>query len=61
MKKKPTSHKVHRDLKGYDIKVNTFGELKSNRSIDDINEFLNKHTSDKRIGDQEPIGKLEEE
>ncbi len=48
MKKKgnPT---VHKDLSGYDIKINPFGELESNLGIDEINEFLNDKVEDKKL------------
>jgi hypothetical protein len=54
MKKKPDTHKVHKEIKGFDIKVNKFGELNSNIKIDEINAFLNKHIHDKRVKD-EPV------
>ncbi len=53
MAKKPATHKVHRDLDGFDIKVNQFGELRSNRSVDDINAFLNNQMKDKKLKDEE--------
>lgn len=59
-KKKEEQPNVHKDLKDFDIKVNPFGELKSNLSIDRINEFLNKHVPDKRLTDKDE-DKLEEE
>ncbi len=52
MRKKKEQPNVHKELKDFDIKVNHFGELKSSLSIDKINEFLNKHVPDKRVGDQ---------
>ena len=38
-KKKPKKGKpeVHDDLKGFDIKIDEFGEIKSNLNIDKIN------------------------
>jgi hypothetical protein len=41
--------KVHKDLEGFEIKVNQQGEIKSNYSIDQINEFLNKNVEDKKL------------
>jgi hypothetical protein len=32
-----------------DIQINSFGEIISNYDIDEINEFLNKNTTDKKI------------
>jgi hypothetical protein len=61
MKKKPDTNKVHKEIKGFDIKINPFGELKSNLNIDDINAFLNKHIQDKRVRGEEKDPSGEEE
>ena len=44
--KKPKNKK---ELDGLDIKVDSFGEVKSNLNIDEINEFLNKNVADKKF------------
>ncbi|WP_033316674.1 hypothetical protein [Pontibacter roseus] len=41
--------RVHKDLEGFEIKVNQQGEITSNYSIDKINEFLNKNVEDKKL------------
>ena len=41
--------RVHKDLEGFEIKVNQQGEIISNYSIDQINEFLNKNVEDKKL------------
>jgi len=41
--------KVHKDLEGFEIKVNEHGEITSNYSIDKINEFLNQNVDDKKL------------
>ncbi len=41
--------KVHEDLKGFDIKINEFGEITSNLNIDKLNEFLDKNVEDKKL------------
>lgn len=41
--------KVHKDLEGFEIKVNEHGEIISNYSIDKINDFLNKNVDDKKL------------
>ncbi len=51
MKKKQGS-KVHKDIKGFDIQINQFGELRSNLNVEDINRFLDRHVSDKKVRDQ---------
>ena len=40
---------VHDDLEGFDIKINSLGELDSNFNIDRLNEFLNKSVEDKKL------------
>lgn len=60
MAKKPVSPKkkkndpekkarVHKELEGFEIKVNPLGEITSNYSIEDINQFLNRHVRDKKL------------
>ena len=33
---------VHKDLTGFDINIDTFGQLKSSLDIDKLNTFLNE-------------------
>lgn len=40
---------VHKDLKGFDIKINKLGEIKGNFDIDELNAFLNREISDKKL------------
>lgn len=53
MAKKKLSKKeqpnVNPELQGFDIKVNSFGEIVTNYDIDKINEFLNKNVDDKKL------------
>lgn len=41
--------RVHKDLEGFEIKVNEHGEIISNYSIDKINDFLNQNVDDKKL------------
>lgn len=41
--------KVHKDLEGFDIKINSFGEIQMNYDIEKINKFLNKNVEDKKL------------
>ena len=41
--------KVNPELEGFDIEIDSFGEIKTNFDIDKINEFLNKHVNDKKL------------
>lgn len=54
-KKKPQKGKpeVHDDLKGFDIKINEFGEIVSNVKVDKLNEFLDENVADKKLVDRE--------
>lgn len=52
-KKKTEKPKVHDDLKGFNIKVNSFGEVISNIDIDKINDFLNENVDDKKLTDRD--------
>ena len=50
--KKHGDPEVHEDLKGFDIKIDTFGELKSNYEVDKLNDFLNDKIEDKKINEK---------
>jgi putative NADH-flavin reductase len=41
--------RVHKDLDGFDIKINSFGEIQTSFNIDKINQFLNKTVDDKKL------------
>ena len=49
-KKKPKKGdpNVHNNLKGFNIKINEFGEIISNLEIDKLNEFLDENVDVKR-------------
>lgn len=51
--KKESPPKVHKELEGFEISVNQFGEIKSNRNIEEINEFLNEKVEDKKLQERE--------
>ena len=38
---------VHKDLEGFDISIDTFGQMKSSLSIDKLNSFLNNKEESK--------------
>jgi len=54
-KKEDKQLKVNPELEGFDIKVNSFGELKTTYNIDSINEFLNKNVDDKKLRDRKDL------
>ncbi|MFT7436113.1 MAG: NADH/NAD ratio-sensing transcriptional regulator Rex [Psychromonas sp.] len=46
--------KVHKDLDGFDIKINTFGEIQMSYDIEKINSFLNDNVDDKKLKEVDP-------
>jgi hypothetical protein len=54
-KKKSTEKKarVHKELEGFEIKVNPLGEITSTYDIDQINKFLDKNVYDKKLSPKE--------
>jgi hypothetical protein len=53
--------KVNPELDGFDIKINSFGEITSTFDIDRINIFLNKNVDDKKLRNRKDQPKKEEE
>ncbi|MEZ5012654.1 MAG: hypothetical protein R2794_00015 [Chitinophagales bacterium] len=64
-KKKPMEGKpeVHKDLEGFEMNINEFGEISSNMDVDKLNKFLNKNVDDKKFRglDEIPYAKAEDE
>ncbi|MFI5171001.1 MAG: hypothetical protein ACHQFW_01345 [Chitinophagales bacterium] len=56
-KKKPLEGKpeVHKDLDGFEMNINEFGEITTNTDIDKLNKFLNKNVEDKKFKGLEEI------
>ena len=64
MPKKNNSDKkpdVHKELKGFDIKINEFGEIKTNPEVDRLNQFLDENVEDKKLRDREDLTHTTEE
>jgi hypothetical protein len=51
-KKKSEKPEIHQELKGFNIFINEFGELKSSLDIDKLNTFLNENVEDKKLREQ---------
>ncbi len=51
--KKEGNPSVHDDLKGFDIKINAFGEMETSYQIDKLNAFLDENVEDKKLIDRE--------
>ncbi|MBK6265456.1 hypothetical protein JKA74_10445 [Marivirga sp. S37H4] len=47
--------RVNPELKGFDVKIDTFGEIKTSFDIDKINDFLNKEVEDKKLKDRKDL------
>ena len=47
--KKGKEPSVHQSLEGFNIKINEFGEIKTNFEIDELNQFLNENVEDKKL------------
>jgi hypothetical protein len=41
--------KVHKDLNGFDVTINSFGEIQMSYDIEKINNFLNSKVDDKKL------------
>lgn len=57
-KKKLTNRKnpkVNPELDGFDIKIDSFGEINTNYDIDKINQFLNRKVDDKKLRERDDI------
>jgi hypothetical protein len=48
-KKKIAKAKVNEKLGGFEVAVNSFGEINSSMDIDKINEFLDENVEDKKL------------
>lgn len=58
---KDNKPQTHDDLKGFDIRINEFGEIVSSYSVEKLNEFLNKNVEDKKLKDRSDWNLEEEE
>ena len=52
-KKKTNQNKpdINKDLDGFNIEINEFGEITTNMEIDKLNSFLNDNLEDKKLKD----------
>ncbi|MCB0685437.1 MAG: hypothetical protein KDC53_02895 [Saprospiraceae bacterium] len=42
---------AHEDLKGFDIRINEFGQIISTMPVDKLNKFLDQNVEDKKLKD----------
>jgi hypothetical protein len=52
-KKPKPKPKVHKELNGFDVTIDQFGEIRSNMNIEKINEFLDKNVDDKKLAERD--------
>ena len=53
--------RVHKDLEGLELNVNSFGEISSSMPIDKLNKFLNKNVEDKKLKDRDDLEELKKD
>ena len=56
--KKKDKPKVHKDLDGFEMSIDQFGEIRSNMNIEKINEFLNKNVDDKKLAERDDYDEM---
>jgi hypothetical protein len=58
--KKQTGKKprVHKELEGFEVSIDQFGELKSNMDIEKLNAFLDKNVEDKKLAERDDYEEL---
>ena len=47
--KKTEKARVNDDLKGFELKIDQFGEIQTNVKIAELNDFLDKNVTDKKF------------
>jgi len=55
--KKKEKDAVHEQLKGFDIRVNEFGQLVTSQPVEKINRFLDDNVTDKKLLEKESLEK----
>jgi hypothetical protein len=50
--------RVHKELDGLEVSIDTFGEIRSNMNIEKINEFLNKNVDDKKLAERDDYDEM---
>lgn len=60
-KKDKNKARVHKDLDGLELNVDSFGEISSSMPIDKLNKFLNKNVEDKKLKDREDLDELKKD
>jgi hypothetical protein len=45
--------RVHKELEGLEVSIDSFGEIRSSMNIEKINKFLNENVDDKKLLERE--------
>ncbi len=53
--------RVHKELEGFNIEINSFGEIVTSFEIDKINQFLNRTVDDKKLRHRDDLKALKGE
>jgi hypothetical protein len=53
--------RVHKELEGFNIEINSFGEIVTSFEIDKINQFLNRTVDDKKLRHRDDLQALKGE
>ncbi|MCP4438245.1 MAG: hypothetical protein GY810_04810 [Aureispira sp.] len=60
-KKTEGDPEIHKDLNGFEIHINEFGEIITSYSVDKLNTFLDKNVDDKKLRDRDDLKDNEKE
>ena len=62
-KRKPKTGKpqLNKELEGFELNINEFGEIKSTMDIEKLNEFLNKNVEDKKFKERSDYEEIKKE
>lgn len=56
--KKQGKPKVHDELRGFEVSIDSFGALKSNLPIEQLNKFLDENVDDKKLAERDDYHEL---
>lgn len=59
--KKQGKPRVHKELSGFEVSIDQFGELKSSMAIEKLNEFLNENVDDKKLAERDDYEDLKKQ
>ncbi len=60
-KEKKSKPNVNPELDGFEVNINSFGEIKSSLKIDELNQFLNKNVEDKKLKDRDDLDDIKKD